>query len=188
MAYIIGIGHRSENGKDTLANYMVNHLSNMLPGKTVIKLSWAWKLKDICHQLYGHLGLKEGNYYESDEGRKYRNIKIPNINLTPVEIWIKMGTYAVRDQIWDLTWVEYNKASCVADIMISADTRFPIEIGYCDVTILCHNPRVPNREGETVDNRLSSFHDWMYTIINDGSKSDLQHKAYMLCRQLSRKF
>jgi hypothetical protein len=180
MSYVVGIGHRSGHGKDTLANYVVHFLREMLPEKRVVKRSWAWKLKDISYQLYAHLGLQPGEFYETDEGRKLRNIKLPLIDLTPVEIWIRIGSRAIRDKVWDFTWVEWHKNNTAADIVITADTRFPLEIPYCDLTVLCTNPRVQNREGESVDDELAHFHDWNYQIFNRGSIADLGNKALKL--------
>ena len=180
---LIGIGHRSEHGKDTVANYMVEWLSYST-NLSVIKMPWAWKLKDICHQLYKHLGLREAPFYDTDEGRKLRNIKLPKINLTPVEIWIKMGTPAVRQQVWDDTWIDYVRNFEGYDIVICPDTRFPNEVAVCDYTIKVLNPRVSNREGESVDNVLADFAGWNAVLYNDSGFSELRGTANDLCFRL----
>jgi len=189
MTYIIGVGHRSGHGKDTFANFFVEHFNNLfkdtLHGLKIRKLSWAWKLKDACFQLYKHLGLREPEFYETDEGRKLRNIKLPCIGLTPVEIWIKFGSYGVRDHVWDLTWVEWVKHNNTdVDVIINGDTRFPVEIPYCDFTIKIVNPKIPNREGVSVDDKLAHYLSWNLIVMNDGTKEDLSDKAKQVCHQL----
>lgn len=189
MTYIIGVGHRSGHGKDTFANYFVEHFNALfketLHGLTIKKLSWAWKLKDSCHQLYSHVGLREPEFYETNEGRALRNIKLPKIDLTPVEIWIKYGSYGVRDNVWDLTWVEWIKNNeHDTDVIINADTRFPVEIPYCDFTIKLINPRVPNREGVSVDDKLAHYDKWDALIYNQGTYEELSERAKALCYHL----
>jgi len=184
MATIIGIGHRSGHGKDTLGEYLVQSLQVILPKAKILKRSWAWKLKDSCYQLYAHCGLREPEFYETGEGRALRNTKLPKINLTPVEIWIKYGSYGVRDQVWDKTWTEWLYNNTDADIVIASDTRFPVEAPYCEYLVHCHNPRIPNREGITVDDVLSTFTDWNYRVVNDGTKAQLAVKAIQLSRDI----
>ena len=185
MTYIIGVGHRSGHGKDTFVNYFVEHFneiySESMHPLSIRKISWAWKLKETAHQLYAHLGLREPEFYETDEGRELRNVKLPHIDLTPVEIWIKYGSYGVRNQVWDLTWVEWVRHNVTNDVVINADTRFPVEIPYCDYTINLINPRVPNRKGISVDDELAYFNDWTITVINDGTLSQLRQKAVLVC-------
>jgi hypothetical protein len=180
---IIGIGHRSEQGKDTVANFMIQWSAIHQPSVKIMKVSWAKKLKDICHQLYWHLGLKEGDFYETEEGRALRNIRLPKINKTPVEIWIDMGTPAVRNQVWDRTWIEYVK-NIPANIIIAPDTRFMNEIEACDVTIKVANPRIPKREGKSVDDVLKDYNEWNHYIINNKGKEELKKVTDILCEKL----
>jgi len=183
--YLIGIGHRSDHGKDTLANVMVSTLQES--GLRVKKIPWAWKLKDICYQLYAHFGLREPEFYETPEGRSVRNVKLPDINLTPVEIWIKVGTPAIRDNVWDSTWVDYlrlSNESKTYDVIVAPDTRFYNEIDVCDYTIKLTNPRIPNREGESVDEILKNYNGWHFNMENDTTLGDLEAKGRMLATLL----
>jgi hypothetical protein len=180
---IIGIGHRSDHGKDTFANYLCDNMRLLNPKLKVKKLSWAWKLKDICQQLYGHLGLMDADFYDTDEGRKLRNIPLQKINLTPVEIWIKVGTPAIREQVWEDTWLEWVVAqSKLVDIIVCADTRFPNEISRCDYKIKVHNPDKPDRDGLSVDHHLANYMSWDRIIINDKTKDHLNREALLLAR------
>src|ERR1035437_2708896 len=98
---IIGLGHYSRTGKDSFANYFLLHT----PG--AIKIPFAWKLKSITHDLYSWAGLREPEYYETPEGALARDIVLPDLGLTPVQVWVKFGTPAVREQVYDKTWIDY---------------------------------------------------------------------------------
>lgn len=124
---IIGLGHYSRTGKDSLANYLVNELAKV--GKTAKKIPFAWKLKDICHQLYGWDGLQCAAFYDTKEGEKLRDVKLPTLNLTPVEIWVAMGTPAVRQNVYMNTWIDYVlRTDHGVDVVIIPDVRFPNEV------------------------------------------------------------
>ena len=56
---IIAIGHYRRVGKDTFANSLVEKARQLDPRLRVGKRSWAWKLKQICHELYAWAGLRE---------------------------------------------------------------------------------------------------------------------------------
>jgi hypothetical protein len=186
---LIGIGHRSDHGKDTVANYMIEWLGFMRPDLEVKKLSWAWKLKDVTHQLYGYLGLREPEFYETPEGRALRHVKLPCINLTPVEIWIKFATDGVRNQVWDRTWVEWVRAhSLDYDVIICPDTRFHNEIEVCDWTVKVHNPRKPPMQGASSDEYLAGYDGWDFTITNDLGLSELRGRAFDLANHLFNDF
>lgn len=180
MSILIGLGHRSGHGKDLTADFMIEWFEYYRPELKVIKQPWAAKLKDVCHQLYKHLGLQNMEFYDTEEGRHLRNIKLPKINLTPVEIWIAMGTPAVRENVWDKTWISYVR-NIKADIIICPDTRFPNETAVCDYTIKVINPRVEDRKGSSVDDVLATFDDWTYYIVNSGDKNKLQGEANAVC-------
>ena len=182
---IIGLGHRSDNGKDTVANYMIDWIRAMRPELKVDNITWADKLKDICYQLYKHLGLQTREFYDTPEGRALRNVKLPKIDLTPVEIWVKMGTPAVREQVWDDTWISYLLSrQSEYDVIFVPDTRFPNEVEACDYTIKVHNPRKPIREGVSVDCVLKDFDGWDITIINEHGLSELRGQANILADKL----
>lgn len=171
-------------GKDTVADYMVEWLANMRPALKVKKIPLAWKLKDVCHQLYGHLGLREAEFYDTPEGAALRDQVLLGINKTPVEIWIDMGTSAVREKVWDDTWVEWLKSRTeYYDVIIAPDVRFPNELPACDCTIKVVNPRVPNRIGKSVDDILADA-DWDHTIINDLGYSELRGQANVLIERI----
>jgi hypothetical protein len=126
---LIGLGHYSRTGKDTLANYCIEALAAKSPGYRAKKIPLAWKLKDICHQLYAWDGLREPEFYDTPEGEPYRDIVLPTIGKTPVTVWVDMGTPAVRDEVYDKTWIDYLfKGVTETDALFVPDMRFPNEV------------------------------------------------------------
>ncbi len=122
---IVGLGHYSRTGKDTFANYLIEECEKL--GIKAIKRSFAWKLKQITHDLYAWAGLREPEFYETDEGAALRNVKTA-IGLTPIETWVKFGTDAVRQNVYQNTWLDYLlKTKVDADVLIIPDVRFPNE-------------------------------------------------------------
>lgn len=132
---VIGIGHYSRTGKDTLGTMLCDELKALAHhGSLVVKTSFAWKLKDICHQLYAWDGMREAEFYETDEGAPYRDIPLPTIGKTPVQIWVDMGTPAIREQVYENTWIDYLLRTPLpvppisAGVLIITDVRFPNEV------------------------------------------------------------
>lgn len=127
MPKFICLGHYSRTGKDSFANYLIDHMQGS--GLKVIKKSLAWKLKQICYELYAWDGMREPEFYETPEGAPYRDIKLPTIGKTPVEIWVAVGTPAIRGCVYDRTWLDYYLKSDHdgADVVICPDVRFSNE-------------------------------------------------------------
>lgn len=65
---ILGLGHYSRTGKDTLANAMIEWFGQFYPELTVKKLPLAWKLKQITYELYAWAGVREPEFYDTPEG------------------------------------------------------------------------------------------------------------------------
>lgn len=131
---VIGLGHYSRTGKDTLGAMLQEELKALAPQCNVIKTSFAYKLKDICHQLYAWDGLREAEFYETVEGALCRDIPLPTIGKTPVQIWVEMGTPAIREQVYDKTWIDYvlrsqyKVAPTGQSFLIITDVRFLNEV------------------------------------------------------------
>jgi hypothetical protein len=129
MTKIIGLGHYSRTGKNTLANMIGLELAGQAPGMKVRIISFASKLKDICNQLYSWDGLRDEAFYETEEGAALRDIKLQTLNMTPVEVWIAMGTPAVRENVYQNTWIDYAlRGNDESDALIITDVRFPNEV------------------------------------------------------------
>jgi len=129
MTQIIGIGHYSRTGKDTLCNYIISAAEQR--GMTAERFAFADEVKRVSHLMYGWAGLREREHYDSEVGGQRRRVKLPLGNMTPVEIWVAGGN-KVRE-IHPDTWVEMfvrHARDCTADILVVTDVRFPNE-GDC---------------------------------------------------------
>jgi hypothetical protein len=178
---IIGIGFRSESGKDTTADHFIDYVRKNT-SLTIEKRSWTRSLKDICTELYGHLGLREWSFYDSPEGRALRNVKLPKIGLSPVEIWILVGKAIAG--IYNETWADLVGVTSTTDIVVCPDTRRHLEASKCDYLIHVHDPRKPKREGISMDDELESFKGWHYRIINDSGLDTLRYNAETVIKDI----
>lgn len=126
---IIGLGHYSRVGKDTFADYLRDALWAGQPGIRVAKISLAYKLKQITHDLYAWAGMREPEFYETPEGAAYRDIPLEKLgDKTPVQVWVDFGTKAVRNNVWERTWLDYLlNTDHGVDVLIVPDVRFPNE-------------------------------------------------------------
>jgi hypothetical protein len=126
--YVVGFGHYSRTGKDTTANSLISALKSR--GILAERRSFASELKYICYYLYRHLGLREEAFYNIRENEYLRDVKLPHIKKTPVEIWVAMGTPAVRECVYQNTWTDL--ALLVRDpkvqVVVCPDTRFLNEV------------------------------------------------------------
>ncbi len=121
----IGLGHYKRTGKDSFADYLIQALANKHCGITVTKTSFALKLKQVCYELYAWAGLKPAEYYETKEGAEFREVILPAIGKSPRQIWIDFGTKAVRDHVYERTWLDYvSRTTWNYDVVIVPDVRF----------------------------------------------------------------
>lgn len=133
MTYYIGLGHYKRTGKDTFANFLLKDLKNHRVSAK--KVSFAKKLKEICHDLYGWAGCREGDFYDTPEGENLREVKLPALaceehpeGLSPRDLWILMGTNAVRENVYQRTWLDYVlKTDFGVKVVVIPDVRFPNE-------------------------------------------------------------
>lgn len=131
---VLMLGHYSRAGKDTLANWAKYYAQEW--GLTAKKASFAWKLKDVTHQLYGWAGLREPEFYETPEGAKLRTVVLTELGKSPIDIWVDFGTHAVRQKVYEDTWIEYvlNQDYRGVDLLLIPDTRFMNEIEFTQQT------------------------------------------------------
>lgn len=179
----IGLGHYKRTGKDSFADYLVQAVCDRRIGIRITKQSLAWKLKQVCFELYAWAGLREPEYYETREGEKFREVVLPQLGKSPREIWIAFGTKAVRDHVYERTWLDYLiKSDHKHDIVIVPDVRFPNEFEELQksgaILIKVVRPGYgpgPNRP----DRALLGRNDWSNVIGMSGEMSELESWAKM---------
>jgi hypothetical protein len=183
MTYFIGLGHYSRTGKDTLANYLLHEFASIAPDVTCVKRSFAWKLKQICAELYGWAGVREPEFYDTAEGEKERRTVLPALNLSPVDLWVLFGTQAVRRTVYQHTWVDYVLKSSHEDVVIIPDVRFPNEVNAIRQSggILIKVVRPGVEPLDTVaDHALVNYDGWDYVVGRSGELQELADFASWL--------
>ena len=178
---VIGLGHYSRTGKDTFANYLIALLGKHAPQVRVLKRSLAWKLKQVTHELYAWAGIQPPEHYETREGEKDRDIVLPALSMTPVEVWVAFGTKAVRNNVYDRTWLDYLlKSNLSTDVLIVPDVRFPNEADAIKaaggVTIKIVRPGYGPRK-TVADRALLGYDGWDYVLGDGGTMESLNLAA-----------
>jgi len=172
----IGLGHYKRTGKDTFANFLLQACRERDPRFTVGKRSFAYKLKQVCHDLYGWAGLREPEFYETPDGEQYREVVLPEIGKSPRQIWIDMGTKAIRENVYEPTWLDYLlKGQHDLDVMVIPDVRFPNEAEAIRESggVLVKIVRPGYGPGPDVaDRALLGYDGWDYVIGGDAGSSE----------------
>lgn len=185
--HIIGLGHYSRTGKDTFANYLLDHLARL--GVNARKMPFAWKLKQICHDLYAWDGLREPEFYETPEGEKFRDIPLPTIGKTPVQLWVDMGTPAVRQNVYEDTWIDFVlRGDHGVDVLVVPDCRFVNECaaikGAGGTIIKVVRPGFGPRP-TVADRALVGWDGWDFVFGGSGRLSELSDRAYQLAASIA---
>ena len=187
MTKIIGLGHYSRTGKNTLANMLEDELRYR--GIQARQVSFARRLKDVCYELYKWAGVLPGSYYETDEGAAERNTKIPALGMNVVELWIKVGNM-FRDEIHPDTWLNSALATTSKHTLIVTDVRFENEAeairdrGGSLIKVV--RKGVLPRDSVS-DRELLYYEHWDLTVENDGTLEDLRQQAYTIARRFAEK-
>lgn len=180
---IIGLGHYSRTGKDTFANAAINYLNSFTSNNIPVarKISFAWKLKKICSDLYSWAGVKEPEFYDTPEGEKYRDVIIPALGMTPVDLWVKVGTPCFREQVYQNTWIDYVlKTNHGVEYIVVPDVRFPNEVAALRelgaTLIKVVRPGFAPRN-TVADRALLDYRGWDMVVGADGDINGLRLEA-----------
>lgn len=183
MTLFIGLGHYKRTGKDSFANFLIQELAAVNPDLFVIKRSFAWKLKEVCHELYGWAGLREPEFYETEPGASLREVVLPGLAKSPRQIWVDFGTKAVRDQVYADTWRDYvfkgdhSVNGRQPNVVVVPDVRFPNETEEFEVRngLLIKVVRPGYGPGKNrPDRELLGFNRWSNVIGDAGTMDSLR--------------
>lgn len=168
---IIGLGHYSRTGKDTLANAIISHSTR--PAK---KIPFAWKLKQQSHELYAWAGLREPEFYDTPAGEKLRDVVLPALGKTPVEIWVIVGNM-YRDKVYIGTWIDFVlRTDHQVDLLVIPDVRYPNEVQALRTlgATLVKVVRPGFGPKDTVaDKALLYYREWDYVVGASGDINEL---------------
>jgi hypothetical protein len=172
---IIGLGHRRRVGKNEAANFLLKHINEKVIG-TVEIISFADKLKDMSHDLYGIYGLKNKQFYEDNP--QFREVPLETINKSPREIWIEFGNK--NREIYKNIWVDYVIDKCKQfDNVIIPDVRWDNEVDMIHsiggICVKIENPRIPY-SNDPSDCALENWDKWDVIIQNNGTLDEFYEK------------
>lgn len=183
---IIAFAHRKRVGKDTAAKFLDTALRLERPGIKVRKVSFAAKLKDICHQLFGWAGLQPGVYYENPANESKREEVLPAIGKTPRQIWIEVGNK--MREVYPDVWVDNALRSLDSSyILIVTDCRFENEVNKIHelggVVYKITRPDAPVSD-DASDCALEGFAGFDGIIVNGGTLKDLHNSINEIAKGL----
>ena len=180
---IIAFGYKKGSGKSTAGKFLSTHLKITVGHLKIKQISFAAKLKDISHQLFGWAGLRPGVYYETHWDRK--EVVLPKLGLSPRDTWILVGNK--MREIYQDTWINFALYGVDADILIITDLRF---INEADQVVAAGGYTAKlNRDGlpqgtDPAEVELDSWNGWKYTIDNNGSFQELHTQIEKIAEDL----
>ena len=177
---IVGLGHRRRVGKDTLARILRLLLTRR--GLHVEIEAFADPLRHVANTLYGWAGMMDWRYY--DDNPELREAVLDKLGKSPRQIWIDLGTKAVRDHVYDRTWVELLlNTPRYADVLLVPDVRFLNEVeairqrgGMC---VLVTRDSV-DVSSDVADEALRDWTGWDQRVRNNGTITELEDQAKKL--------
>lgn len=173
---VVLLGYQKQAGKDTLANLLVER-------DGFYRVAFADKLKNIAADLYGftdeqiHGGQKE--------------VIDPRYNMTPRTMLQKLGSEAIRGQVWDRTWTDYVFKRLIPFAVekgwtkfVITDLRFKTEVDDAINFALHNNAKVrfvnvvrpelkTGADKHASENELRSFEDWDFRVVNFGTPTQM---------------
>lgn len=180
---IIAFGHKKRVGKDTCTKFLLEHLRTKIAGKNIQRGAFADIIKDIAYLLYGWANLKTRIYYDNhpeEINTPLEQLKCSNgFPLSPRDIWIRLGTNAIRNNVCDETWLYYlintSKLNNI-DILVISDLRFPNEANYIKknngLIVKVNNNNTPKTD-DVADCALDNYNAWDHVIENHTTLHDL---------------
>lgn len=173
---VIAFGHRKRTGKGTLGQYLATELKLKYPGKRIVQIGFADKVKDVSHQIYGWAGVMPGSYYDTPANEHLREVILPLIGKSPRDVWIAVGNGLRASLGNEALWLDYAFNHHKCDVMIFTDLRFPTEAEG----VLEHGGwlyRVDRASAPIVtdgaDDILKSYDGWTGTFANNGTLNDI---------------
>lgn len=166
---IIGLGHRANVGKDTLAKMLRKHLSPS------VSVSFADKVKEAVFLIYrGWTSMETPEYYITHPADK--DAVIPEIGKSFRDCCICLGNSmrSVHDETWIRAALRGDSPDCwiiVTDVRYQNEAEYIKEQGGLCVRI--DRAAAPLRT-DVSDTALAEWHGWDAIINNDLSLADME--------------
>jgi len=171
MPVLIGIGHKKQHGKDTIADYLVEKYGFK-------KTSWAERLKAGINEWHGW-----------DDRHAYGELKEvvdPYFGYAPRKAYQDIGTNLMRNQWMSDFWVKCAMRQIQGWLdqgysVVVPDTRFPNEAQAVreagGQVWKVHRPSLPSNDQHESETALDGWDGWDWVITNDGTLDDLYQRA-----------
>lgn len=185
---IVGIGHKSRQGKDEFANFLTTYLRVHTRNKRISKSGFADVLKHTCHNIYGWAGAQDPEHYErySDDRKRELQYFDPPKNI--VDLWIEFGNHC--RQFDENIWINALLRGTKADVLIIKDVRFPNETkAIKEHGGLLVKVTRPGYDGlpSVSDNALNDFEGWDTYVQNDRDLKHLYNLAEIFAQPIIKK-
>lgn len=186
---IVGLGHYSNVGKDTLAKMLVEEIDALYNdgGFHADIHAFAHTLKDYAESVFRWAGVMHMSYYEAN--RDQRDVVIPELGMTPVELWCRVGEAmrTVHPDVW-LNNTLYDIDYGGQDIALITDVRYPNEAEAIQkrggLLIKVLRPGVEPRDTEA-DRALLDFDNWN-AVVSASNLDELREHARKLAKVIYR--
>jgi len=123
--------------------------------------------------------VEEGRQWYEDHPEE-REVVLPDLGMSPRDLWIKFGTNAVRNHVHQDTWLNALLLGVTCDVLIVTDVRFPGEAekirGMGGALFRVDNPAV-RRSEDVADSALLNYEGWDRVVVNSGTIEDLRQIA-----------
>lgn len=181
---VLGLGHVSGCGKDTVAKYMMEG-AGIFGDIGVSSFALVDTLKAACHKL-GYT--EHPSVYDKDRDRREDTVMINGVERTIIEVWNMMGMHLRRFDtgIFVRTLIdkiELNRPR----VAIITDMRYPAELNTLSAAFPNFFAVKINRPGYSpkcpADEELVYSAAWDIFIENKGDLSDLSRHCYHLYSQ-----
>lgn len=185
---IIGFGHQSRVGKDeavkAIHEYMTTaYLSDLEGSLGCQKLKFFDTGKRAASVLFRCYGMKHHQYYETEEGKIFRDVPLPGIGKTPVELWIELGDRVreIHPTVYTdagMTLTKPNMLNLFSDVRFETEARAIQKAGGWVVKVM----RLDAPPPKALDKPLEGYLGWNAILTNDGSLEEFRAKAVSLCQ------
>lgn len=182
---IIAFGHLSRAGKTTCQQFLVSHLRTNC-NKHAQKGSIAYKMKNDAANVFAYAGLMGYDFYEEKCNEHLRDIKLPLLDLTPVEIWVKYGLLLQSiDEGCLIQSMLHTSHKC--DYLIISDLRRVAEAELIQAKggYVIRVDRPESLCKSDIDRALSQFTNWNAIISNTGDLKYLHSEVIRVSKDLA---
>lgn len=180
---LLGLGHRKQVGKDTLAQMIAKYSAD-----TVVA-SFAQPLKHVANVLFNWAGVSAGAFY--DQNPLMKEEMIPMLNMTVRDLYLRLGKdmRAIHPDVYvnALLTAVRGQATHPNMLCVITDVRYPNEVEAIKrmggQVFKIERPSIEITHDDA-DDALEGFTGWDRVLVNAGSLADFEALALSLVKEL----